>query len=45
MNCGLSYRFGFLGKGLLLAVCVEIQVQLCADVGWEGNFKEELMNE
>ena len=50
MIFGLSYLFGLLGKGLLLAVCVEIQVQLCADlaamcIGWEGNCKEELMNQ
>ena len=34
----------------MLAVCVEIQVQLCVEpaavcAGWEGNCKEELMNE
>ena len=50
MICGLRYLFGFFGKGLLLAVCTEIQVQLCVDppamcAGWEGNCKEELMNE
>ena len=42
--------FWVLGKGLLLAMCAEIQVQLCADpaamcIGWEGNCKEILMNE
>ena len=50
MICGLSYLFQFLGSGLLLAVCAEILVQLCADpavvfTGWEGNCKEKLMNE
>ena len=41
---------GFLGNGLLLAVCAEILVQLCADpavvcAGWEGDCKgDELMN-
>ena len=39
-----------LGNKLLLAVCAEILVQLCADLaamcaGWEGNCKERLMNE
>ena len=38
-----------LGKGLLLAMYAEIQIQLCVDpdavcIGWEGNCKEELMN-
>ena len=53
-SCDLLFKLSIwvLGNILLLAVCADILVQLCADlaavcVGWEGtwNCKEELMNE